>query len=153
MIKQLNTNDSTIMTKVWNIQMKSYEVEANLIGVHSFPPLQETVEDYKKDLDHFYGFFEEEELVAVISIQMDSSALLITRLMVDPEHFRKGIATSLINHVSTLFKYHTQLKVSTAKLNRPAVQAYVRNGFVLMEEHVTPESIEIVTFIKKLHIT
>lgn len=129
--------------------MKSYQVEASLIGVRTFPPLQETVDNYVKSLDLFYGFYEEEELVAVISIQTQGSTLVITRLMVAPEHFRKGIATSLINYVSTLYKDQSQLTVSTAKLNAPAVQAYRRNGFTQIEERVTPERISIVTLIKK----
>ncbi|MEK4563909.1 GNAT family N-acetyltransferase [Alkalihalobacillus sp. FSL R5-0424] len=149
MIKQLNMNNSNITTTVWNIQMKSYQVEASLIGVRTFPPLQETVDNYVKSLDLFYGFYEEEELVAVISIQTQGSTLVITRLMVAPEHFRKGIATSLINYVSTLYKDQSQLTVSTAKLNAPAVQAYRRNGFTQIEERVTPERISIVTLIKK----
>ncbi|WYP27337.1 GNAT family N-acetyltransferase [Alkalihalobacillus sp. FSL W8-0930] len=149
MIKQLNMNNSTIMINVWNLQMKSYQVEASLIGVRTFPPLQETVEDYVKSLDLFYGVYEKEELVAVISIQAQGSTIVITRLMVDPGHFRKGIATSLINYVNTLYKDQTQIKVSTAKLNAPAVQAYRRNGFTQIEEHVTPEGISIVTLTKK----
>ncbi|MFK3938179.1 GNAT family N-acetyltransferase [Alkalihalobacillus sp. NPDC078783] len=151
MIQQLNMNNPNITKRVWAIQMRSYQVEASLIGVRSFPPLQETADDYKLDSGLFFGCHEKEELQAVISIQTKHTRLLITRLMVDPEHFRKGIGTSLINYVSTLYKDCTQLEVSTATLNTPAVQAYLKNGFVLTEEHVTPEGISIVTFVKNIY--
>lgn len=139
MIQSIAIKNTDIAQKIWILQQAAYRVEAQIIGWDDLPPLRETVADLMNSGETFVGYIEAGELAGAISFKQEDGILDIHRMMVHPDHFRKGIASKLLQHVETVQQDWQRIIVSTGALNEPAAQLYVRHGFVLVEEkEVTP---------------
>jgi ribosomal protein S18 acetylase RimI-like enzyme len=68
-------------------------------------------------------------LVGLISYERENKTLHICRMMVHPDYFRRGIASSLINFVSDLEDDVVKMTVTTGTKNTPAINLYKRHGF------------------------
>ena len=149
MIKEIEIDLAEMATKVWELQMLSYQVEADIIGVQDLPPLLERAQDIQQSEEIFYGYYQNKDLAGVISIDWNERVIHITRLMIHPDYFRKGIATQLLTFVSSLNQQTRMIKVSTALNNEPAVSAYLKQGFKQKTKTYMPEGLWIVSFEKK----
>ena len=149
MIKIIDISNSKNAEDVLNIQIPSYKVEAEIIGSYEIPPLKDTVYTLQHCGETFYGYYENEELCGVISIQIDDDDVHIHRLIVHPNHFRKGIAQLLLNFIETKFQIET-IKVATGSKNIPAVSFYKKNGFRNIKEVIVNEQLSLTFFEKKL---
>ncbi|AZU61727.1 GNAT family N-acetyltransferase [Neobacillus mesonae] len=129
MIKKLDLQNKSILMDLFDVQKASYLVEAKLINFFEIPPLVESIEDLKNSMEVFYGYFEEEELAGAISCTEEGEELTIGRLVVDPKHFRKGIAQKLLCAIEENHPEIRVYKVSTGKENGPAKNLYLKNGF------------------------
>ncbi|MCF6436920.1 MULTISPECIES: GNAT family N-acetyltransferase [Pseudoalteromonas] len=141
MITKLKHHDERIAKQIWCVSQRSYSVEAELIGREDFPPLSRTVADIKAAKSDFYGYVESDDVAAVIEIEMTELHLEIHSLVVDPNHFRKGIADKLMCFV--LSELHiTSAWVETAVVNEPAIRLYRKHGFVEIERFTPPHGIK-----------
>ncbi|WP_199609513.1 GNAT family N-acetyltransferase [Flocculibacter collagenilyticus] len=141
MIKKLAHYNQVVAQQIYTVFQRSYQVEAQLIGVSDFPPLSRSVDDIQSADTLFFGFFEDNCLAAVIEIALEDKILEIDSLTVDPAHFRKGIANKLIKHVLSVTNYR-QAKVETAVANMPAIVLYQKHGFVEYKRWTPSHGIE-----------
>ncbi|TMN36910.1 GNAT family N-acetyltransferase [Pseudoalteromonas sp. S2755] len=141
MIQKLNNRDELVAIEIFNVFQRSYKVEAELIGASYFPPLSRTVEDICSATTHFYGYFENQNLAAVIEIVIVEKMLKIDSLTVDPSYFRKGIAGKLLNFALTEFDA-AKVIVETATANAPAIKLYNKHGFVESKRWLPAHGIE-----------
>ncbi|WP_442599805.1 GNAT family N-acetyltransferase [Neobacillus sp. D3-1R] len=128
------------------IQARMYIFKLAFLDI---PPLKDTIESLQQCEETFFGYFLEEELCGVISFKMNENVLDIHRLIVHPDHFRKGIAQLLLNFVECQFKGITSLIVTTGAKNRPAIKFYEKNGFIKTEEMIVNECLALSSFEKK----
>ncbi|WP_338472876.1 GNAT family N-acetyltransferase [Niallia sp. XMNu-256] len=149
MIKKIDINNSKNAEDVLNIQMPSYKVEAEIIGSYEIPPLRDTVYTLQHCRETFFGYYENDVLCGVISIKIDDYDVDIHRLIVHPNHFRKGIAQLLLNFIETKCQIET-IKVATGSKNIPAVRFYKKNGFRNIKEVIVNEQLSLTFFEKKL---
>ena len=149
MIKIIDISDRKNAEDVLNIQIPSYKVEAEIIGSYEIPPLKDTVHTLRHCGETFFGYYENEELCGVISIKVDDDEVDIHRLIVHPNHFRKGIAQLLLNFIETKFEAET-IKVATGSKNTPAISFYKKNGFQNIKEVILNEQLSLTFFEKKL---
>lgn len=147
MINKIKHTKNTASHEIFTVFQKSYQIEADLIGVKDFPPLSRSAEDIQHSKTEFHGFLEGEALVAVIEIDLtvgDESQLKICSLTVDPKHFRKGIAGQLIQYVFGLYQADEYI-VETAVVNKPAIKLYEKHGFAeykhYLPDHGIPKTI------------
>ncbi|MEK5256828.1 GNAT family N-acetyltransferase [Paenibacillus sp. FSL F4-0125] len=147
-IIKLNLQDDNTVNELWSLQHKAYRLEAELIGFREIPPLMETREMLSHSKEDFYGCFdEEEELMGAIAIEEESPGkLTITRMMVGPDFFRRGIASRLLEYVFEHFSGMEQFIVSTGKLNLPAVSLYRKHGFVPTGSQEVAPGVELIDF-------
>ncbi|OMD38340.1 GNAT family N-acetyltransferase [Paenibacillus odorifer] len=147
-IIKLNLQDDNTVNELWSLQHKAYRLEAELIGFREIPPLMETREMLSHSKEGFYGCFdEEEELMGAIAIEEESPGkLTITRMMVGPDFFRRGIASRLLEYVFEHFSGMEQFIVSTGKLNLPAVSLYRKHGFVPNGSQEVAPGVELIDF-------
>jgi ribosomal protein S18 acetylase RimI-like enzyme len=141
MINQLDNSNSEIANQIFNIFQSSYKVEAQLIGTLNFPPLSRSAKDIEYSKTLFYGFTEDECLVAVIEISIKDTQLDIDSLTVSPDHFQKGIAGKLLNYVLGAFEFSKAI-VETAILNKPAIRLYKKHGFIEFKRWTPSHGIE-----------
>ncbi|MFC5468598.1 GNAT family N-acetyltransferase [Cohnella suwonensis] len=128
-IHERDIRDRETAEAVWALQHPAYRAEASLIGVSELPPLRDTVETLQSCGESFIGFGNEEgELIGAVSYENDGKTWTVCRLMVHPDHHRKGIGTRLME--SLLSIQEKKVWTVTAEVrNLPAISLYERFGF------------------------
>jgi ribosomal protein S18 acetylase RimI-like enzyme len=132
--------------EIYELFQKSYQVEADLVGVTSFPPLLWTPGVIQKKAGEFFGVYLDQKLVACIHLRKESDdELLIGSLVVDPACFRKGLASQLIQFSMDKFP-ESLFYVETAAVNIPAISLYEKFGFRLIKTYMAELNVEKVRF-------
>ncbi|MBS4211504.1 GNAT family N-acetyltransferase [Neobacillus rhizophilus] len=134
MIQIIDMKNLSLANDLYNLQRSAYLVEARIVGFDDIPPLKESFEEFLISGESFLGFFEMGELTGAVSFETEGKELTICRMVVDPKHFRKGIAEKLLNAVEDIDQNIQVFKVSTGKDNQPAKNLYQKNGFKLVED-------------------
>jgi len=147
-IARLNLQDDFTVDELWILQHKAYRLEAELIGFRDIPPLLETRDMLRRSREIFYGCLSSDgDLLGAVAVEEElPGKLTITRMMIDPEHFRKGIASRLLYYVFEHYKGMEQFIVSTGKLNEPAVSLYSKHGFVPAGVEEVAPGVELIEF-------
>lgn len=134
MIVKLTNSDTKIATEIRNVFQKSYVVEAELLKAENFPPLKRPLEQFITTDTVFYGFLIDEELVAVTEIKSNKAKTHIQSLVVLPKHFKKGIASKLLDFVFKSYASSPLFIVETGAANIPAKNLYLKKGFKEVKE-------------------
>jgi ribosomal protein S18 acetylase RimI-like enzyme len=140
----LTTNKEAL--ELLQLQMLAYRVEAELALIDDIPPLMDSLASILGSAETFYGYFEDAALVGAISVQVEHSGseVVVCRMMVHPNYFRRGIASKLLQHVITVHEA-VQMTVSTVAANIPAIRLYERFGFRERTRRELAPGIELVT--------
>ncbi|MEO8350804.1 MAG: GNAT family N-acetyltransferase [Chthoniobacteraceae bacterium] len=136
--------DDSVAAQIHAVLQAAYALEAALISCSLFPPLQETLADLRRSLDTFLVFRQGDYLVGALSFDRCAEAVVISRLGVSPAHLRRGIATALLADFERRLPPMTQLAVSTAQANAPAIQLYEKFGHAVASRSVSAEGIPLV---------
>ena len=131
-----------VSQQIWLLFQTSYKVEADLLLLETFPPLQRSEQNIQVSCSRFYGIFESLELVAAIEIKESRGAVDFDSLVVNPKHFRRGLATRLIEFALKLYK-GSSFRVKTAKKNVPGLALYRKFGFNVVREIKETSVIEV----------
>ncbi|MFB5678594.1 GNAT family N-acetyltransferase [Paenibacillus terreus] len=148
MIRALSLQDDDTLEQLWRLQHVAYRLEAEKIGFDKIPPLLDTMDTLRVCGEQFYGAVnEDEEIIGAIATEAEQpGSLTISRMMVHPAHFRKGIAGSLIEHVLEQHRDVPLFIVSTGTLNTPAVSLYQKYGFRPVAVQQIAPGVELKTF-------
>lgn len=152
-IKLITQIDMTLRAnaaRMLALQIPAYQKEAELIHFHDLPPLKDTIETIQTCGETFYGFYQNEKLCGAVSYKIGQGVLDIHRLMVHPQHFRKGIAGKLLHFIISHEKNITKVIVATGSENIPALKFYQKYSFQKSCEFKTAEGLSITAFEKKL---
>ena len=145
MIEKLIHSEKEIATKIREVFLASYAIEAKLLNAVDFPPLQKPLEYYIESDNAFYGFLKNNELAGVIQIHHSKNATFIDSLVVSPKYFKQGIASQLLNYVFKTFN-SKQFFVETGLQNKPAIQLYLKFGFTEIKQWDTDHGIRKIRF-------
>ena len=99
MIKKINNKDIEISKKIYNIFQKSYKIEAKILNVSNFPPLERSIENIISSDTLFFGFFIKKKIVSIIETENNFQSIHIQSLVVCPNYFRQGIGKKMINKI------------------------------------------------------
>ncbi|ARP42450.1 GNAT family N-acetyltransferase [Geobacillus thermodenitrificans] len=150
MIMELNVTDRETAVQVLRLQQRAYAVEAQIIGNTALPPLRDTVGMLQQCTERFFGYFRDGQLVGAIAYERGGQTLFLCRLMVDPDCFRQGIASALLDFAIKQEPSASNIIVTTGSSNAPAIRFYERHGFYATERIQTPEEIELITLVKEI---
>jgi ribosomal protein S18 acetylase RimI-like enzyme len=145
-VKKLNHRREAITRQIHQLSQSAYQIEAELLGVTDFPPLNRTVYDISNSSSQFFGCIKNNQLVAAIEIETTSNHHInIACLVVSPDCFRRGLGKQLV--LWTLEHIHRKVTtVSIASTNVPAIRLYEKLGFQKSSQRSLDENITIVTF-------
>lgn len=129
MIKNILNLNLSLAHKILAIQRPSYQIEADLIGFQGIPALSETVEDILNSKEIFLGYYEDDQLLGVLSYEENEDFVDICRLVVSPASFRRGIGRQLVSYIMEEIRGSREVVVSTGLKNIPAVTLYEKLGF------------------------
>ncbi|WP_458463610.1 GNAT family N-acetyltransferase [Paenibacillus sp.] len=149
-IQSLSLSDLETLEQLWRLQHIAYRLEAEIIGFQEIPPLMDTMDTLRNCGESFYGCIHDDgELIGAVAVtEEEENTLTITRMMVHPDHFRKGIAASLMTYVLEQHANLPRYIVSTGTLNQPAVNLYTKFGFNPVEVTQIAPGVELTTFHK-----
>ena len=144
-IATISPREEALARELHELLQAAYTREAEQIGAERFPPLDETVAELQRSSEAFLVAREDSALVGALSFAVESAcAVTITRLVVHPAHFRRGIGMALLGDLEQQLAPGTGITVRTARLNTPALALYARAGYRVTSEHCTPENIALV---------
>lgn len=130
-----------IARDIHGVQQAAYALEARLLEVRYFPPLELNEIDIQQSLIEYQGILTGGVLIGTIGYEVVAiGSSNITCLVVLPQWHRQGIATALLTN---LLADTSTVTVSTAIKNQPAISLYAKFGFVEIDR-VIKDSIEIV---------
>lgn len=129
MIFEIDHRKEFTAQEIQRIQRPAYLVEAELMGFEGIPQLKESILEIQNSGETFLGYLEKDRLSGFISYKKEDNTIDIYRLVVDPEHFRKGIGRQLLAFLMKKFQ-DMEFTVSTGKANLPAKRLYASFGFV-----------------------
>ncbi len=150
MIRNIDISNKEMAQSVLNVQIPSYQVEAKLINFFDLPPLGENIENLQQSGENFFGYYINDELAGVISYKIEDKTLDIHRLMVAPNHFRKGIGRILLQFIEKVENHIHEIIVSTGANNTPAKNLYIDQGFSEIGKMEVSKGIFMSNFKKKM---
>jgi ribosomal protein S18 acetylase RimI-like enzyme len=144
-IRRMANHVEEMASRIHALQNTAYRQEAALLGIREFPPLNRTVGDVMASPDSFFGAFDGEELLGVISLeQRNENEVSISSLTVAPPFQRLGVARALVASIAGWSKSQ-KISVFTGAKNAPALGLYKQLGFVECSRRlVGVEQLEIV---------
>ncbi|MEL6524324.1 MAG: GNAT family N-acetyltransferase [Chloroflexota bacterium] len=128
LITRLNLAHTKTAQRILTIQRLAYRIEADLIDFDGIPQLHESLAELQASSETFLGYHVNKTIAGVLSYEIDDTTLDIGRLVVHPDHFRKGIGRQLVQHVETI-PHITKIIVSTGARNKPACNLYESLGY------------------------
>lgn len=104
--------------------------------------LAETAESIATDLQsgiEIFGAYLHDELVGILKLTTKENALYFSRLSVPPSYQKRGIASTLVNYVSTLSQERAipviQCKVRKNEISN--IRLYEKLGYTIISEEIT----------------
>ena len=120
-----------------------------MIQFNGIPQLRDTIETLGLTEETFIGWMAEGELTGFLSYQPEAGGYAICRLVVQPKHTRKGIASALLDHFLTRIAKKCEVSVSTGEANLPAKRLYGQFGFRETGRIEVAPDVWIVSMVKK----
>jgi GNAT superfamily N-acetyltransferase len=142
-LRKIDHRNKEIAGELLNLQKESYKVEAQILNYPNLPPLLEPLTELQRCNEIFYGFYQENQLLGAISYEKNIDHYCICRMMVDPNHFKKGIAKRLLNFLLDNI-VEQRVVVRTGKDNFPAISLYKKFGFTLSRTWTLKDGLSIV---------
>ncbi|MCO1659477.1 GNAT family N-acetyltransferase [Pseudonocardia humida] len=134
-LSELDLRDDRIAREVHQLGLRSYAVEAELIGHPGIPALSETLDELRAAPLSWLGAVHDALPVGFLAwIRSPAGELDLVRLCVDPPWFRRGIARRLLDHVLAA-EAGGDVLISTGAANEPALRLYRSLGFVETGTH------------------
>ena len=148
MIVKIDNKKIEISKDIYSIFQVSYKIEAELLKVINFPPLNRTTTEFLGSSNAFYAYYIKEHIAGVIEIDDNGKSTHIQSLVVYPKYFRQGIAKQLVQFV--LDSYTSKLfTVETGLDNKPAIRLYKKFGFQETKQWDTNHKVRKIRFEKK----
>ncbi|WP_156755964.1 GNAT family N-acetyltransferase [Actinokineospora pegani] len=125
-IVELDLSDDDTAHAVHAVGLRSYRVEAEIIGFDGIPALHETPAQTRARPLRWLGVGD--PVVAFVGFTESAGGVDVDRLCVDPDWFRRGLARALLTAV--LAATSGPVEVHTGAANTPAIALYESAGFV-----------------------
>lgn len=127
----LDHRDAAVAHKLHALLVRAHAQETQLLqGAHT-AALERTVQDIQSSNEYVLGVLSGDELLGAVSVGPDDEPgqILVTLLIVHPDHQRQGMARSLMRAALSLGQDAAFAVVTTAA-NTPALALYEQLGFV-----------------------
>lgn len=132
------------------LQRLAYESEARLYNDWSIPPLTQTLESLKEEIERITVLKATEGQVIVGSVRasLNDNICLIGRLVVSPSYRRKGIGAALLRAIEHSFHHASRFELFTGSKSESNIRLYSKFGYAITGTKQLSEQVSIVVMSK-----
>lgn len=145
-IAPLDHRNAAVAQQIHTVLVPAYAQEARLLQAGDFPPLRRCVADIQAEEGFYLGAQRGDTLLGALALGPDDEPgqLLITTLVVHPDHQRQGVARALMADVLRRGA-GAAFAVSTGADNAPALALYQGLGFTVYRHgSIGPDALALV---------
>lgn len=150
-ILKANKND---ISELYALQLLSFESEASMIGSRQVPALLETEDENAADFanwDTLKLVDDNGKIIGAIRSKRNNGIIEIGRLMVHPDHRRRGLAQFMLSEIDKA--YPSDIKeLYTCTKSRINIRLYEKMGYKAYKEHTEESGLSFVYMRKPLYI-
>lgn len=134
------------LQNILELQFLAYQSEAELLNNYEIPPLKQTISEIQNEYVNgiiLKAVDDCENIIGSVRAYRDSETVYIGKLIVHPEHQKKGIGTALLREIETF--YHAaryELFTSDKSLNN--IRLYEKSGYQAFTEKVMTPTLRLI---------
>lgn len=148
MILKANEND---LQEILQLQYLAYQSEADLFGSRDIPPLKQTLDEVIEEYNSGVILKMTDDnniIIGSVRAQEQDGTVYIGKLMVHPDHRRKGCGTTLLCEIEKCFPdKHYELFTSTRSIDN--IRLYRKLGYKIFANKAVNDELEFVYMEKK----
>ena len=125
------------MDCILELQRKAFHGQALIYNDFSLPSLTQTIVDLKKEFKEktFYKMEENGKIIASVRCFINSQALYIEKIIVDPDFQNKGIGTTIMNEIENRYSaVVNRYELSTGHKSSRNLRLYKKLGYKEMRQ-------------------
>jgi ribosomal protein S18 acetylase RimI-like enzyme len=123
--------DITEADGILTLQKLAYQSEAELYQDWSIPPLTQSIEDIKTEFSTktFFKACLDGKVVGSVRVSVNRGTCFVNRLIVHPEHQKKGIGTKLMETIEKEFSSIERFELFTGSRSEGNIRLYEKLGY------------------------
>ncbi len=124
------------------LQKAAYQSEAKLYDDWTIPPLTQTLSLIEAEFDMmiFLKAIHQDVIVGSVRALSENDTCFINRLIVAPQHQRKGVGTQLMQRIERQFPQVVRFELFTGSRSQRNIRFYQRLGYrAFREQDLSPK--------------
>lgn len=136
--------------EIIGLQRAAYESEAQLYKDWTLPPLLQTADSLRQELETslILKAVEANKIVGSVRAKLVEDTCHIGRLIVHPDFQGKGIGSKLLQHIEKCFSQAAQFELFTGSKSEGNIRFYLRNSYQISLEQALTKDITLMYFVK-----
>jgi GNAT superfamily N-acetyltransferase len=133
------------------LQLLAFESEARLYGNWTIPPMTQTLESLRLQIQNetVLKAMEGTFLIGSVRGELSQNVCRIGRLIVHPHHQGRGIGTKLLQAIERNFPAAAQFELFTGSRSEGNIRLYTRSGYVVTGTRPGPDEVTLVVLSKR----
>lgn len=135
MMKNITRTSSEDAATILELQKLAYQIEAQLYNDFNIPPLTQTLDELKSDINGkiFLKAQAEGTIVGSVRGYEEGSVCFIERLIVHPDFQGQGIGTALLEQIESCFGHAQRFELFTGHRSERNIHLYERLGYKIFK--------------------
>ena len=140
------------------LQKLAYISEAEIVGDYNIPPLTQTLEEIIEEFKQRLILkavvktkrLLKKKIIGSVRAHLENGTCFIGKLIVDPDHQKKGIGTKLMNEIEVRFEHAKRFELFTSSKSQKNIYLYQKLGYNIFKEEKINETLTLVYLEKKV---
>jgi ribosomal protein S18 acetylase RimI-like enzyme len=126
------------LKEILALQRLAFQSEAQRYNDYTLPPLTQTLEAMRADLEKmvFLKASVDGRIVGSARAYLDGDTCYVGRVVVHPDFWRRGIAAQLMDAIESHFDQAGRFELFTGHASTPALELYRRRGYTEFKRKV-----------------
>lgn len=134
------------LREILALQYLAYQSEAALFGSRDIPPLKQTLSEVEAEFDRgviLKMLGKNGSIIGSVRAYESDGTVYIGKLMVHPDHRRKGLGSRLLAEIEQCFP-HRRYELFTSTRSADNIRLYEKNGYRIFSRKPVSSELEFV---------